>query len=88
MRGCWDKARQPNVAGVLTIQVTRIEADGQFHVGGYDNRAHADVFGDAFFGEEATASANAMDSCVETWLATQRYPGVTRLETTYHLLPP
>lgn len=88
VHACWDKARQSDVAGMLQIRLDKLEPDGSFSVGGYDNAAHAELFDAGFFGEEASDASNAMYKCVEEWLGAQRYPGITRLEAAFHLLPP
>ena len=86
VRACWEKTRGPDSAGLITVELLRIEPDGSLRLGG-PNWTYPRIFAKRFFGAEDTRVGNALSECTRGWLETQKYPGVRELRASFRLLP-
>lgn len=86
VRSCWEKARSPDAAGVMIVELLRVEPDGSVRLGG-PNWAYARIFKERFFGAEDSNGESGLRECTLAWVETQKYPGVRELRASFRLLP-
>lgn len=86
VHACWVKARGPDSAGMLFVEIVDIERDGSFRVRA-NNWVRARVFGNRFFGGADSDAADRVVECTSKWLENQSFPGMRKLRASFRLLP-